>query len=285
MTTRNLLEVTNLSVKFPLLKRGLLSKQVGEFTAVDQVSFEVQRGSVLGIVGESGSGKTTLVRAILRAIEPSSGSVLFQGNDGAVDLCQLTHKQLMPLRTQMQMIFQDPFASLNPRMKVADIIAEPLVIHHPEQHLQHRQQVIKMLERVGLEADSLHRFPHAFSGGQRQRIGIARALILNPSLVICDEAVSALDVSVQAQVLNLLADLQEEMNLTYIFVAHDLNVVHHFCERALVMYRGAVVESGPVDQIFTSPQHDYTKLLLSAIPSLDPDIKLAPLDRNSLDLG
>ena len=162
MTTRNLLEVTNLSVKFPLLKRGLLSKQVGEFTAVDQVSFEVQRGSVLGIVGESGSGKTTLVRAILRAIEPSSGSVLFQGNDGAVDLCQLTHKQLMPLRTQMQMIFQDPFASLNPRMKVADIIAEPLVIHHPEQPLEHRQQVIKMLERVGLEADSLHRFPHAF---------------------------------------------------------------------------------------------------------------------------
>ena len=283
MTTRNLLEVTDLSVKYPLLKRGLISKQVGEFTAVDQVSFSVQRGSVLGIVGESGSGKTTLVRAILRAIEPTSGSVLFQGQNGPVDLCQLSHKQLMPLRTQMQMIFQDPFASLNPRMKVADIVAEPLVIHHPEKHLEHRQQVIKMLERVGLEADSLHRFPHV-SGGQRQRIGIARALILNPSLVICDEAVSALDVSVQAQVLNLLADLQAEMNLTYIFVAHDLNVVHHFCEHALVMYRGSVVESGPVDHLFKSPKHDYTKLLLSAIPSLDPDIKLAPLDRKSLNI-
>ncbi|HIG59932.1 MAG TPA: ABC transporter ATP-binding protein [Gammaproteobacteria bacterium] len=282
--TDNILEVNNFSVKFPLMKRGLLSRQVGEFTAVNNVSFSVQRGSSLGIVGESGSGKTTLVRAILRAIDPASGSAVFQSHTGAVDLCQLSNKALIPLRMQMQMIFQDPFASLNPRMKVADIVSEPLVIHRPEQHREHRQMVIHMLERVGLEADTLHRFPHAFSGGQRQRIGIARALILNPSLVICDEAVSALDVSVQAQVLNLLVDLQQEMNLTYIFVAHDLNVVHHFCEQALVMYHGSVVESGPVEQIFTSPRHDYTRLLLSAIPSLDPDIKLSPLDRNSLSL-
>ncbi|MAQ09790.1 MAG: peptide ABC transporter ATP-binding protein, partial [Gammaproteobacteria bacterium] len=166
--TDYILEVSNFSVKFPLIKRGLLSRQVGEFTAVNNVSFSVQRGSSLGIVGESGSGKTTLVRAILRAIDPASGSAVFQSQAGAVDLCQLSDKELIPLRTQMQMIFQDPFASLNPRMKVADIVSEPLVIHRPEQHREHRQMVVHMLERVGLEADTLHRFPHAFSGGQRQ---------------------------------------------------------------------------------------------------------------------
>jgi len=183
------------------------------------------------------------------------------------------------------MIFQDPFASLNPRMKVFDIVAEPLRIHAPQDKGNHRQRVIEMLARVGLEADALQRFPHAFSGGQRQRIGIARALILEPSLVICDEAVSALDVSVQARVLNLLQDLQESLNLTYIFVAHDLNVVHHFCDEALVMYKGKVVEAGDVDDLYERPQHDYTRLLLSAIPSIDPDERLNPLSRESLELS
>jgi ABC-type oligopeptide transport system ATPase subunit len=182
------------------------------------------------------------------------------------------------------MIFQDPFSSLNPRMKVSDIVAEPLEIHQPKEASLHRQKVVNMLAKVGLEADTMQRFPHAFSGGQRQRIGIARALILNPSLVVCDEAVSALDMSVQAQVLNLLQDLQQEMGLTYLFVAHDLNVVHHFCERTLVMYQGSIVESGPVEQIFANPVHDYTRLLLSAIPSIDPDEPLSPLPRDGLNL-
>ena len=283
--TDTLLSVKNLDVSFPLMSKGLFRTQVGEFHAVKNVSFDLQRGGTLGIVGESGSGKTTLVRAILRAIDPSAGSVLFQSRGGEVDLARLRERDLVPLRTEMQMIFQDPFASLNPRMKVIDIVAEPLQIHAPKEKADHRQRVIDMLARVGLEADALQRFPHAFSGGQRQRIGIARALILEPSLVICDEAVSALDVSVQAKVLNLLQDLQESLHLTYIFVAHDLNVVHHFCDEALVMYRGDVVEAGNVDDLYQRPQHDYTRLLLSAIPSIDPDERLSPLSRESLDLA
>ncbi|MFT5098540.1 MAG: peptide/nickel transport system ATP-binding protein [Flavobacterium sp.] len=279
-----LLDVTNLSVTFPVMKQGIFRKQVDVMTAVNNVSFTLPSGGCLGIVGESGSGKTTLVRAILRALDPSSGSAIFQSSTGAVDLCALSHAQLKPLRKELQMIFQDPFASLNPRMKVGDIVAEPLVIHEPESSNKHRDLVVNMLNRVGLDGDAISRFPHAFSGGQRQRIGIARALILNPSLVVCDEAVSALDVSVQAQVLNLLRDLQQEMNLTYLFVAHDLNVVRYFCDETLVMYQGNVVESGPVDQLFDNPTHDYTKLLLSAIPSIDPDVKLQPLDRSELNL-
>jgi len=264
------------------MKQGIFRKQVAEMTAVNSVSFSVPRGGNLGIVGESGSGKTTLVRAILRALEPSCGSAIFQSSNGPVDLCQLSDEQLKPLRKELQMIFQDPFASLNPRMKVGDIVAEPLVIHEPQSAKEHRDRVVNMLERVGLDGDALSRFPHAFSGGQRQRIGIARALILNPSLVVCDEAVSSLDVSVQAQVLNLLKELQHEMNLTYLFVAHDLNVVRYFCDETLVMYQGNVVESGPVNNLFDSPKHNYTKMLLSAIPSIDPDEKLQPLDRLSL---
>ncbi|MDJ0881489.1 MAG: dipeptide/oligopeptide/nickel ABC transporter ATP-binding protein [Gammaproteobacteria bacterium] len=212
--TENLLSVKNLDVTFPLMSKGLFRTQIGEFPAVKKVSFNLKRGGTLGIVGESGSGKTTLVRAILRAIKPTAGSVLFQARNGQVDLAQLPDRSLVPLRTEMQMIFQDPFASLNPRMKVYDIVAEPLQIHAPREKSDHRQRVIDMLARVGLEADALQRFPHAFSGGQRQRIGIARALILEPSLVVCDEAVSALDVSVQARVLNLLQDLQESLHLT-----------------------------------------------------------------------
>ena len=279
-----LLEVSDLSVHFPVMEQGIFRRQVSEMTAVNKVSFSLPQGGNLGIVGESGSGKTTLVRAILRALDPSEGAAIFQSQHGAVDLCQLNQDQLKPLRKEMQMIFQDPFASLNPRMKVGEIVAEPLVIHEPESADSHRERVIDMLERVGLDRDSVSRFPHAFSGGQRQRIGIARALILNPALVVCDEAVSALDVSVQAQVLNLLKDLQQDMNLTYLFVAHDLNVVRYFCDETLVMYQGSVVESGPVDKLFEHPVHDYTKLLLSAIPSIDPDQKLTPLDRSTLGL-
>ena len=277
-----LLRVNQLNVRFPVMSRGLLRRQTSDFHAVKDLSFHLNRGETLGIVGESGSGKTSLVRALIRAIKPSSGSAVFNSSQGQVDLCQLSDKQLVPLRTQMQMIFQDPFASLNPRMKVGEIIAEPLAIHAPASRAEHRGRVIEMLGRVGLEASAIQRFPHAFSAGQRQRIGIARALIMQPALVVCDEAVSALDVSVQAQVLNLLADLQAELGLTYIFVSHDLNVVRHFCERALVMYRGEVVEEGAVDDLFDRPQHNYTRLLLSAIPSIDPDVRLAPLSRASL---
>lgn len=279
-----LLEVSDLSVHFPVMEQGIFRRQVSEMTAVNKVSFSLPQGGNLGIVGESGSGKTTLVRAILRALDPSEGAAIFQSQHGAVDLCQLNQDQLKPLRKEMQMIFQDPFASLNPRMKVGEIVAEPLVIHEPESAKSHRERVIDMLERVGLDRDAVSRFPHAFSGGQRQRIGIARALILNPALVVCDEAVSALDVSVQAQVLNLLKDLQQDMNLTYLFVAHDLNVVRYFCDETLVMYQGGIVESGPVDKLFEHPVHDYTKLLLSAIPSIDPDQTLTPLDRSTLGL-
>jgi len=283
--TEPLLSVRNLNVSFALMSKGVFRQQVGDFHAVRDVSFDLMKGQTLGIVGESGSGKTTLVRAILRALDPSSGQVLFNSRNGLVDLATLPEKSLLPLRTEMQMIFQDPFASLNPRMKVYDIVAEPLVIHEPGDRANHRKRVIDMLARVGLEADSLQRFPHAFSGGQRQRIGIARALILSPSLVVCDEAVSALDVSVQARVLNLLQDLQEELELTYIFVAHDLNVVHHFCENALVMYKGEVVEAGNVDDLYESPQHNYTRLLLSAIPSVDPDEPMKPLSKSELGLS
>jgi ABC-type oligopeptide transport system ATPase subunit len=279
-----LLNVKGLSVKFPIRSRGVIKKKIGEFVAVDDISFSLAPGETLGIVGESGSGKTTLVRAILRAINPSAGTVLFRSSRGVVDLATLSEKSLVPLRREMQMIFQDPFGSLNPRMKVSEILSEPLQIHEPEKRAHHRERILDMLDKVGLDAQAMQKFPHAFSGGQRQRICIARALILNPSLVVCDESVSALDVSVQAQVLNLLQTLQQNSGLTYIFVAHDLNVVSHFCDRALVMYEGKVVESGTIDQIFDDPQHDYTRLLLSAIPSVDPDIRLAPLSRDTLKL-
>ena len=286
--TTPLLQVNEMSVTFPVMSNGLLRKQIGDHEAVKRVSFSLSPGESLGIVGESGSGKTTLARAILRALSTTASSTTGSANFnskqlGMVDLATLDQRSLMLLRTEMQMIFQDPFSSLNPRMKVSDIVAEPLEIHQPTESALHREKVIDILAKVGLEADCLHRFPHAFSGGQRQRIGIARALILNPSLVVCDEAVSALDMSVQAQILNLLQDLQKDMGLTYLFVAHDLNVVHHFCERTLVMYQGKVVESGPVKQIFANPVHDYTRLLLSAIPSIDPDQPLSLLSRDGLN--
>ena len=267
-----------------ILKVTGLSKSFDGVPAVEDVSFDVRRSETLGIVGESGSGKTTLVRCILRAIDHEEGIVEYNSRDGWVELQDMRPKELIPLRREMQMIFQDPFASLNPRMTVREILEEPLIIHQVGDRTERLDAVVDMLNHVQLDRDALTRYPHAFSGGQRQRIGIARALILHPDLVVCDESVSALDVSVQAQIINLLEDLQQELGLTYLFVAHDLSVVQHICDRVLVMHQGRVVESGEVDEIFANPQENYTKLLLSAIPSPDPDVRLKPLDRRELGL-
>ncbi|HCD27096.1 MAG TPA: oligopeptide ABC transporter ATP-binding protein OppF [Gammaproteobacteria bacterium] len=263
-----------------------LTKTFGDNVAVDKVSFELNASEILGVVGESGSGKTTLARCIMRAIKADSGSVRFRGEHGWHDLLAMSDKELFPLRRQIQLVFQDPFASLNPRMTVQEILEEPLIIHAASMGMRTKQArrgaVRDILASVHLEQDVLTRFPHAFSGGQRQRISIARALILNPRLIVCDESVSALDVSVQAQIINLLEDLQARLGLSYLFVAHDLSLVKHICDRVLVMFRGKVVEEGEVEAVFNAPQHDYTKLLLSAIPSPDPDVRLAPIDRSTL---
>ena len=262
-----------------------LTKNFDDKPVVRSVSFDVNESCTLGIVGESGSGKTTLVRTILRALDPDAGSVRYNSLQGWQDLHALPKQAMKPLRREIQMIFQDPFASLNPRMTVQAILEEPLIIHNLGDKAWRRQRVAEMLAQVQLDPEAALRFPHAFSGGQRQRVGIARALILDPRLVVCDESVSALDVSVQAQILDLLGQLQRDMGLTYLFVAHDLGVVREFCDDVLVLYQGAVVEQGPVEQVFATPQHDYTRLLLSAIPSPDPDEPLNPLNRQSLNLS
>src|SRR3954453_21265004 len=266
-----LLQVRNLSKHFVSKSGGVFRKSVEVLKAVDNVNFDIMPGETLGIVGESGSGKTTAARCILRAIDPTNGSVMFRNNGTSVDLAKLPPRALKPLRKQMQMIFQDPFSSLNPRMTVGDIVAEPLLIHGIGGRRERGERVVAMLERVGLQADHTHRYPHAFSGGQRQRIGIARALILRPQFVVADEAVSALDVSVQAQVLRLLIELQKEFKLTYIFVSHDLGVVRQICNRVAVMYKGRVMEMGPTERLFNEPRHSYTRVLLSAIACPDPD--------------
>lgn len=273
--SKPLLQVEKLCKFFPIFSKGFIRKKVSEIRAVDDVSFDLYPGETLGLVGESGSGKTTCARTILRALNPTSGTVRFQADRGEIDLARLPDKELKPLRQEMQMIFQDPFSSLNPRMTVGDIVGEPLVIHRLAKGKALEDKVVQILEKVGLKGEHRRRYPHAFSGGQRQRIGIARALIMNPKLVVADEAVSALDVSVQAQVINLLQDLQDELDLTYIFVAHDLSVVKHICSRVAVMYQGKIVEYGDTEQIFENPQHPYTIKLLSAIPSPDPDIRMA----------
>lgn len=289
MTAHNsppLLKVSHLTKTFTTQSARWSQTKHAPMRAVDDVSFELPTSTTLGIVGESGSGKTTLVRAILRAIDPSSGRCIYQSNTrGEVDLATLSDRALKPLRQELQMIFQDPFSSLNPRMTVRQILEEPLVIHRQGNAATRTERLTKMLDLVSLPRASVSRFPHAFSGGQRQRIGIARALILNPKLVVCDESVSALDVSVQAQIINLLEDLQNELGLTYLFVAHDLAVVRHICDDVLVMHRGKVVEQGTTEQIFNQPTEPYTRLLLSAIPSTDPDQPLAPLDRHELGLS
>jgi ABC-type oligopeptide transport system ATPase subunit len=261
-----LLQLEHVSKHYPVYSKGLFKKQIDTIKACDDISFTVRKGETLGIVGESGSGKTTLGRAILRAVRPSSGHVWYQPELGPrVDLATLEDAALKPLRREVQMIFQDPFSSLNPRWTVQQIIAEPLVIHAVAQGQELEDRVAAMMKRVGVRSEYRNRYPHAFSGGQRQRIGIARALIMNPRLVIADEAVSALDVSVQAQVINLLSDLQDELGLTYLFIAHDLAVVRHICDRVAVMKSGRLIELRETEALFDEPQHEYTKELLSAV--------------------
>ena len=269
-----LLEVRRL-VKHFVRKQGLFMPP-SVVRAVDDVSFAIDEGEMFGLVGESGSGKSTTGRCILRLIEPTSGEVLFRGEN----VLQFSNERMRAARRDMQIIFQDPFSSLNPRMRVGDIVEEPLVIHSLGTKLERKARVAELFELVGLEPSYVARYPHEFSGGQRQRIGIARALALNPALVIADEAVSALDVSIQAQVVKLLLDLKERLKLTYLFIAHDLRLVEHICTRVAVMYMGKIVELGETRALFAQPTHPYTKALLSAIPVLDPD---APRQRIELD--
>ena len=272
---RPLLSVRGLTKHFPVMSRGFRRSVLATVKAVDAVSFDLAAGETLGLVGESGSGKTTTARCILRAIDPTAGSVMFKLPDGrTVDLVKLTAGELKPIRQHAQMVFQDPVSSLNPRMTIADIVGEPLVIHQLARGEELAGRVAEVLARVGLQPEHSRRYPHAFSGGQRQRIGIARALIMKPSLIVCDEATSALDVSVQAQVLDLLKELQRELRLTYLFVAHNLDVVRNFCDRVAVMRKGRIVELAPTAGIFSDPQHAYTKILLSAVPSPDPDVRM-----------
>lgn len=268
-----LLDVKNLRKFFPI-RRGFLQKVVGHVRAVDDVTFYIDQGETLSLVGESGCGKTTTARCILRAIDPTAGQILFRPDGGTcVDVAALPEGKVQPLRSKMQMIFQDPFSSLNPRMTLLDIVGEPLLVHGVKNPEQRTEQVAELLRLVGLRPEYMRRYPHAFSGGQRQRIGIARALALNPLLVVADEPVSALDVSVQAQILNLLLELQERMGLTYLFVAHDLSVVKHISERVAVMYVGRIVEMARTDEIFYAPRHPYTEALLSAVPKPDPRLR------------
>jgi peptide/nickel transport system ATP-binding protein len=272
-SAERLLDVKGLQKFFPI-RRGILQREVGRVRAVDNVNFYVEKGETLSLVGESGCGKTTTSRCILRAISPTAGEILFRTGDGTVvDVAKLSKPQLRPLRRQMQMIFQDPFSSLNPRRTLLDIVAEPLVANNVGTRQEQLDRVAELLRLVGLRPEYMRRYPHAFSGGQRQRIGIARALALNPSLVVADEPVSALDVSVQAQILNLMLALQSQLGLTYLFVAHDLSVVKHVSDRIAVMYVGRIVEMAGTQQLFTAPKHPYTEALLSAVPKPDPRLR------------
>jgi oligopeptide transport system ATP-binding protein len=261
----DLLEVKNLKMHFPI-KKGLLSKTRGFVKAVDGVSFNLRKGETLGLVGESGCGKTTVSRSLLRLIEPTGGSVNFEGSD----ILQLPPKALRQIRAHIQVIFQDPYSSLNPRLSAGQIIAEPLKNYEHRSREQLKERVASLMEKVGLMPDQANRYPHQYSGGQRQRIGIARALAVNPKIIVCDEPVSALDVSIQAQVINLLIALQEELGLSYIFIAHDLSVVEHISDRVAVMYLGKIVELAADREIYHNPRHPYTQALLSAVPVPDP---------------
>jgi peptide/nickel transport system ATP-binding protein len=268
-----LLEVKNLRKFFPI-RKGILQKVVGQVRAVDDVNFFVNQGETLSLVGESGCGKTTTSRCILRAIDPTEGQILFRTDDGTVvDVAALPESKVQRLRSQMQMVFQDPFSSLNPRMTLLDIVGEPLLVNGMKNRQERQDRVAELLRLVGMRPEYMRRYPHAFSGGQRQRIGIARALALSPRLVVADEPVSALDVSVQAQILNLLLELQEQLGLTYLFVAHDLSVVKHVSERVAVMYVGQIVEMAKTEALFNNPRHPYTEALLSAVPKPDPRLR------------
>ncbi len=266
-----LLEVRGLSKSFPL-RTGLFGRERGSVKAVDGISFEIERGETLALVGESGCGKTTAARALLRLVEPTSGEVLYRAEPTAtpVDLMRLGSSAMRELRRDLQIVFQDPYASLNPRMSVGEIVGEALRAHRIATGAAAERRVCEALERVGLRAETRSRFPHEFSGGERQRIGIARALVLAPKFVVCDEAVSALDVSIQAQVINLLRDLQSELGLAYLFIAHDLSIVRHLAHRVAVMYAGRIVEIGTAREVFEKPAHPYTQALLAAIPASDP---------------
>jgi len=269
-----LIEVAHLVKHFT--RGGGLLRSGTRVTAVDDVSFSIDEGETFGLVGESGSGKTTTGRCMLRLVEPTAGAVRFRGEN----VLEFSRARMRAARRDMQIVFQDPYSSLNPRMRAGQIVEEPLVVHKMGKRAERRQRVEQLFQLVGLDPTHLERYPHQFSGGQRQRIGLARALALNPSFIILDEPVSALDVSIQAQVINLLMDLQQQLKLTYLFIAHDLRVVEHICSRVAVMYLGRIVEMGSVPALFSAPQHPYTRALLSAIPVLDPD---APRRRIELD--
>ncbi|UYN97531.1 MAG: ABC transporter ATP-binding protein [Enhydrobacter sp.] len=267
-----LLEVRQLAMHFPITEGIVLSRKVGEVKAVDGVDFTIGRGETLGLVGESGCGKTTTGRCILRLERPTAGQILYDGQD----LAHMERRDLNVLRRRMQVIFQDPYSSLNPRMKVGDIIGEPIKVHGVEPDPRRRAaRIAELLSICGLDPKFADRYPHEMSGGQRQRVGIARALALNPEFIVCDEAVSALDVSIQAQVINLLEDLRERFGLTYLFIAHDLSVVRHLCQRVAVMYLGRIVEMASCDELFDNPMHPYTQALLSAVPVPDPRVEAA----------
>jgi len=266
VTGEPLLEVSHLVKHFPIKEGVVFDREVGRVQAVDDISFTVHKGETLGLVGESGCGKSTACRTILQLLSPTSGSVKFEGRE----MAGLSRRELRPLRREMQMIFQDPYASLNPRKRVGQIVGDPLRLHDLASGNELRKQVQELLVRVGLSSEHYNRYPHEFSGGQRQRIGIARALALRPKLIVADEPVSALDVSVQAQIINLLDDLQDEFGLTYIFVAHDLGVVRHVSDRIAVMYLGKIVENAPADALYSDPIHPYSQALLSAVPIPDP---------------
>ncbi len=277
---KNLLEVKDLKTYFPVLG-GVFRKVIGYVKAVDGVSFSINKGEVFGLVGETGCGKSTIGKTLIRILNPTSGNILYYDNvelkNGPfqrikIDLSKLNRKELMPYRSQIQMIFQDPYSSLNPRFTVGDIIEEPLAIQRGRKK-ENKDKVKDLLEKVGMSEEHIYRYPHEFSGGQRQRIGIARALSTNPELIIADEPVSALDVSIQAQVINLMQDLQDEFKVTYIFISHDLSVVKHIAHRIAVMYLGFIMEMGPAEQIYNNPQNPYTKVLLSAVPKGDPGKK------------
>jgi peptide/nickel transport system ATP-binding protein/oligopeptide transport system ATP-binding protein len=264
MTTTPLLDVRDLVMHFPVKSRGIIARTVGHVKAVDGVSFTLQAGQALGLVGESGSGKTTTGRLVTRLQRPTSGQILFEGQD----IAQASARQLRPLRREIQMIFQDPYTSLNPRQTVGEIVGAPLAIHKLVPSNKRLARVQELLEIVGLNPEHYNRYPHEFSGGQRQRIGIARALTLQPKVLVADEPVSALDVSIQAQVINLMQDLQREFNIAFLFIAHDLAIVRHFCPEIAVMYLGKIVEKAPREELYAAPRHPYTKALLSAVPDV-----------------
>jgi oligopeptide/dipeptide ABC transporter ATP-binding protein len=277
MTMRPLLSISGLKVHFPIRKGATFGRTIGHVRAVDGVDLDIRRGETLGLVGESGSGKTTFGRAVLRIVEPTTGTIRFQREGREIDLLAVGRKELRGMWRHMQLIFQDPYSSLNPRMTVGEIIGESLQVHGLAKGRELHARVAEIAGMCGLDAEHLGRYPHAFSGGQRQRVAIARALVMRPEFIVCDEPISALDVSIQAQILNLLKTLQQDLGLTYLFIAHDLAAVAYACDRVAVMYLGQIVELAPTSQLYYSPRHPYTEALMSAIPVPDPAAGLRPI--------